>query len=478
MRSFNRNLDSSFWYYTTVCAPAVVFLVILVLNREVIVSSYLATASLLTGILSFCIIISAMIHWLTSIAGMLGCNDPKRQSLIDQRNFEISGWDADKMLVVSFVSQGFHRDILKNSVSRAHSILSSLGVTFQIEVVVDSVALSEDPWFESYECVVVDVPRSFATSSGAKFKARALCYAAEVRKTRFSDEAHVWILHCDEDTLLTPQAVYGIHSFLLNDNAANRCGAGAKKYAMCGHSRKAKFFGAIDLHCTGEDIGRYRLQFQLWQASIFGAHGSFLLLPLRLDNVSLYEVGEQGSLTEDVYVALALRLNRIPIDLLSGYVVEQSAYDMKNFLQQRARWIHGLLNALLDARFPIGFRLVWFSYLSVWRISIVASVVLILLSMCIQDPVWVLALWGFPITTMATVVVVGALHGIRDDSSVTALQGIIRVVSMFFFVPVTCIMETLSVLYAIGYKPKVFHVVEKKVSPVVLPDANLPVRVL
>jgi hypothetical protein len=478
VRSFNRGLDSSIWYYTAVCTPVLLFLVLLVLNREVIANSYFASRSLTTAVLSLCIIISAVIHWLISVAGMLGCNDPKRRSLKDQRRFEISGWDADKTLVVSFVSQGFHLDILKNSVSRAHSVLSSLGVTFQIEVVVDSVSLSDDPWFESYGCLVVEVPRPFVTSSGAKFKARALCYAAEVRKTRFTDKAHVWILHCDEDTLLTPQAVYGIHSFLLNDNASNRCGAGAKKYELCGYSRKAKFFGAVDLHCAGEDLGRYRLQFQLWQASIFGAHGSFLLLPLQLDNASLYEVGERGSLTEDVYVALALRLNRIPIDLISGYVIEQSAYDMKNFLQQRARWIHGLLNALLDARFPIIFRLVWFSYLSVWRISIVASVVLILFSMCLEDPAWILALWGFPITTMATVVVVGALHGIRDDSTVTALQGIIRLVCIFFFVPVACIMETLSVIYAVVYKPKVFHVVEKKVSPVVLSDDNVSAQVL
>lgn len=409
---------------------------------------------------------------------MLGCNDPKRRSVKDQQRFEISGWDADKTLVVSFVSQGFQLDILKNSVSRAHTILSSLGVTFQIEVVVDSISLTDDPWFDSYGCVVVEVPRSFVTSSGAKFKARALCYAAEMRKARFADRAHVWILHCDEDTLLTPQAVFGIHSFLLNDDAAHRCGAGAKKYELSSHSRKAKFFGAIDSHCAGEDLGRYRLQFQLWRASIFGAHGSFLLLPLQLDSASLYEVGERGSLTEDVYVALALRLNRTPIDLISGYVIEQSAYDLKNFLQQRARWIHGLLNALLDARFPIAFRLVWFSYLSVWRISIVASVALILFSMCLKDPAWVLALWGFPITTMATVVVVGALHGIRDDPSVTVVQGVIRLFFMLFFVPVACVMETLSVLYAFAYRPKVFHVVEKKAPSVVLSDTNVSAQVI
>lgn len=57
----------------------------------------------------------------------------------------------------------------------------------------------------------IDVPSSYSTKTGAKFKARALQYCLEDDVNVLRDED--WICHLDEETLLSSNAVCGILNF-------------------------------------------------------------------------------------------------------------------------------------------------------------------------------------------------------------------------------------------------------------------------
>lgn len=59
------------------------------------------------------------------------------------------------------------------------------------------------------------VPDGYRTRTGAKYKARALQYALEPNVDLLSDDD--WIVHLDEETIVTHSALVGILNFL-HDN--------------------------------------------------------------------------------------------------------------------------------------------------------------------------------------------------------------------------------------------------------------------
>ncbi len=463
MRLFGIKHTSQIWYYLTVCTPSIIFCATIISFWKVIFDSSFATIPWYLVAVVCGMFLSVVVHCITSLCGMLLYGDPEVQNRKNEIRFDKTGWDADKRLIVSFVSQGLQVSVLRDSVKQAYDVLTELGVNFEIEVVVDSAPLL-DRIFESLGCVVVDVPRAYRTKSGARFKARSLCYAAEQRLGRYSTIENAWVLHCDEDTLISRQAIVGVHKFLSIKDADQRCGAGEKKlYSPTGPSRSA-FYRFVDFHCTGEDLGRYRLQFKMWQASVFGAHGSFVVMPLKVETPELFEVGEKGSLTEDVYAAMRLRVRGIPVEWIDGHVYEQAPHDLRNFLLQRARWIHGIINLFLEREFPINYRMIWFTYTSMWRTAMLTGLVFLLVLLNLEHYPWILALWGSAATAMGTVVTVGALRNTEDDPNLSAISRIGRLLRAFLTAPIVSLMETGAVLYAVVYRPSSFYVVEKRIA--------------
>lgn len=463
MRLFGTKYTSQIWYYLTVCTPSIIFCAIVIAFWDVIFdSSFASIPWYLVAVVSV-MFLSVVVHCATSLCGMLVYGDPEVQNRENEARFDENGWDAGKRLIVSFVSQGLQVGVLRDSVKRAHDVLTELGVNFEIEVVVDSAPLV-DPTFKSLGCVIVEVPRAYRTISGARFKARSLCFAAEQRLNRYSTKENAWVLHCDEDTLITRQAVLGIYKFLLSKDADKRCGAGEKKlYSLTGRP-SSTFYRFVDFHCTGEDLGRYRLQFKMWRASVFGAHGSFVVIPLKVETPELFEVGERGSLTEDAYAAMRLRVSGIPVEWIDGHVYEQAPHDLRNFLLQRARWIHGLVNLFLEREFPVNYRMVWFTYTYMWRTAMLTGLVFLLVLLNIEHYPWILALWGSATTAMGTVVSVGALRNTEDDPALSVMSRIGRLLRAFLTAPVISLMETGAVLYAVVYRPSSFYVVEKRIA--------------
>lgn len=465
MQLFGSEYSSQRWYYATICTPFILFLAFVLALQDIILDSQFAEIPWYVFAVVVVMFLSVLVNCITSFFGMLWYGDPEVQNNKNIDRFERSGWDAQKRLVVCFVSQGLQMEVLKESVRRAHELLVSMHINYEIELVVDSAQI-KDPLFAALGCVVVEVPRTFSTKSGARFKARALCYAAHARLTRYQEKKNVWILHLDEDTLLTRQAILGVHSFLSRAGWESRCGAGEKKLYSLESSSKSRFYRWLDFHCTGEDLGRYRLQFKMWKASIFGAHGSFIVMPIAVDTPDLYEVGPEGSLTEDAYVAMRLRLAGIPMEWIDGHVYEQAPHDFKNFLLQRARWIHGLINLFMESKLPAKYRMVWFTYVYMWRTGMLTGLIFLVALLNLADYPWILALGGFAITVMGTVVAVGTLRNTEDDVSLSSAGRLAKLVKAFCFAPIVSLMETGAVLYALVYRPSSFYVVEKR-SPLI-----------
>ncbi len=465
-----KNATAHAIFYLCVIGPLIVYAAIasgLVLPR---INGHIQQLSAGQLAIAGIIIVSIIVHYSVSMAGLVWYGAPAPRNRKNCRRLSQRGWDQSKRVVFCFVSQGFQERVLRQSVQELLTIAREVGAHFQVEVVVDSTDLS-DPFFTEPVITVIRVPESYSPRGRSRFKARALCYAAMQRSRREGTLSSTWVVHCDEDTVITREALGGIAQFLDRPSSDRMCGAGEIKYNL-DRPGAHRLLSVVDYHRTGEDLGRYRLQFAGFGAALFGTHGSFVVVPAKIEEQIQFDNGPRGSIAEDIYFALRLRELGIPLVWMAGYVREQSPGNLRNFFRQRARWIRGLLNACFDSRFLLRNRVVLLAYLAMWRTSIVAGIALLTILLAAPASPIVLALWGLDMASMATVVLVGTLRNFEEERRCHPLVACGVGIRALVLTPVVCLLETAAVIYAIFSERDSFFVVEK--SP--LPTAVTPAQ--
>lgn len=128
-------------------------------------------------------------------------------------------------ICIRVVTRGDFPDLVKKNVTRNLNLCLDVGLeNFVMEVVTDRMipGLSEYPRVRE-----VVVPPSYATKTGALFKARALQYCLEPDVNILNDQD--WIVHLDEETILTDNAIRGILNFVYNGK--HQFGQGVITYA-------------------------------------------------------------------------------------------------------------------------------------------------------------------------------------------------------------------------------------------------------
>jgi len=115
-------------------------------------------------------------------------------------------------LCIRVVTRGDYPDLVKANVARNINLCLDVGLeNFIVEVVTDRLI----PGLAAFSRVrEVVVPPSYTTKSGALFKARALQYCLEEDVNILSDTD--WIVHLDEETLLTENSIRGVLNFVLD----------------------------------------------------------------------------------------------------------------------------------------------------------------------------------------------------------------------------------------------------------------------
>ena len=110
---------------------------------------------------------------------------------------------------IRVVTRGSYPELVRRNVERNLRICEEFGLDkFVIEVVTDrTVSL---PRHAKVREIVV--PDEYRTPTGAKFKARALQYALEPYVNILNDDD--WIVHLDEETIVTHSALVGILNFV------------------------------------------------------------------------------------------------------------------------------------------------------------------------------------------------------------------------------------------------------------------------
>ena len=270
---------------------------------------------------------------------------------------------------IRVVTRGDYPDLVRNNINRNLEICARVGLdNFQIEIVTDKkIDLVGVPAQMVREVVV---PSDYRTKTGALYKSRALQYALEPDVNQLAPEDY--IVHLDEETLLTENSVRGILNFV----NANQYDIGQGLITYANETIVNHITTFADSMRVGVDLGCLRFCLKKFHRPPFLFKGSFVVCRAGCEFEITFDNGRAGSIAEDTYFAMlamsknkrfgwieGTRRTRSSSDpasifaLFSGEMWEKSPFTLTDFVRQRKRWLQGILLVTHDSRLPIRVRI-------------------------------------------------------------------------------------------------------------------------
>ncbi|CAG2172902.1 unnamed protein product [Oppiella nova] len=233
------------------------------------------------------------------------------------------------------VTRGDYRQLVRNNVRKHLNVCSAVGLrNYIVEVVTEKgLGLGDCNHPKVVETVL---PIQYRPKSGAIFKARVLQYCLERRHNRLADND--WIVHLDEETVMTEASVCGIMNFVCD--GTHDFGQGLITYA---DQRVVNVWTTLMDACrVADDLGKIRFQFKCFHKPLFSWKGTYFVCRAKAERRLSFDHGLEGSVAEDCYFAVnAYRTGRT-FDWIEGPMWEESPFTITDYIRQRTRWMQGI----------------------------------------------------------------------------------------------------------------------------------------
>lgn len=362
----------------------------------------------------------------------------------------------DWLVSLRIVSRGTNIEALSETIRICQmEMMRNPFFPYVIEVVTD--AQDVDLPVPNHNVRYISVPQDYQTPNGTLYKARALQYALE--HSTIPDDA--WIVHLDEETQLTPSGVKGICAMIQEEEASGqlRIGQGALLY----HRKwdEHPFLTLADSVRTGDDFARFHFEHRLG-VTIFGLHGSYIVVRNDIEKSIGFDFGPQGSITEDAFWALVAMERGHRCRWVEGYLEEQSTHSFGDFVRQRRRWFQGLAKVALYAPVKLKWRLSLGINTVLWALAPFAMLYTIAhFFYGFEIPPVIRFLANFSFSSFVVLYLVGVWANLDEYEVKGRLRRFFWSLSQVMLLPFFSSMEAIGVLAAILRPQPGFHVVKK-----------------
>ena len=354
------------------------------------------------------------------------------------------------------VSRGTNAKVLTDTIRRCQQEMAKTPLfPYVIEVVTDERSVDLRP--PASDVISLAVPKNFRTPNNTLYKARALHYAA--LHSPLPDDA--WIVHLDEETQPTSSGIKGICALIREEEASgrHRIGQGAILY----HRRLMQFpfLTLADNIRTGDDFGRFHLGHRLG-ITLYGMHGSYIVVRNDLEKSIGFDVGPQGSITEDSFWALMAMERGNRCRWVEGYLEEQSTQSVTDFVKQRRRWFQGLAKVAIHAPVALKWRITIGLNSLLWALapfSLLYSFLHLFYGTEVQP--WVRFFANTSLSVYATLYLVGMKANLDEHGVRNAFARFFWYLLQCLFFPLCSLLESAGVVWAICRPASGFHVVKK-----------------
>ncbi|CAG2118723.1 unnamed protein product, partial [Medioppia subpectinata] len=192
------------------------------------------------------------------------------------------------------VTRGDYRRLVADNVKRHVKVCEKVGLkNFVVEVVTEK-PLELDTGDRRIREIIL--PIEYQPKNGAIFKARALQYRLDTNELADND----WIVHLDEETVMTGRSVRGVVNFVADGR--HDFGQGLITYA---DQRVVNAWTTLmDSQRVADDLGKIRFQFKYFKKPVFSWKGSYFVCRVKAELSVGFDHGLDGSIAEDCYFAM------------------------------------------------------------------------------------------------------------------------------------------------------------------------------
>jgi len=352
------------------------------------------------------------------------------------------------------VTRGDYPNLVKATVTRNIKTCLKTGLEkFNFEVVTDQpINIPKDRLVRE-----IVVPDEYNTKTGAKYKARALQYCLEDSVNIL--EPNDWIVHLDEETTLTDNSVKGIINFVTDGRYP--FGQGFITYA---NDIIVNWFTTFaDCLRVSLDGGLLRYTLKVFHKPIFSWKGSFMVAQLQAERDISFEVGLEGSISEDCFFALTAISTGYSFDWIEGEMYEKSPFTLLDLIKQRKRCFQGNILTVQSKRIPLQYRIPLMTSTSLAALAPFVAFINIL-PLLLSLPCPVSRVVSISRAFSGAVLVYMYLFGtLKSFSHLGLLRVIICMLAAVCLIPIFMVIENIATLYALVTKKQGFYIVQKEI---------------
>lgn len=398
---------------------------------------------------------SASVVWLGAVlpglCGLLGLISYRHPRELD------SVQPIDQLVAFRIVSRGHNREALESTILRCVNEMEKTPLfNYLVEVVIEDVpGVGELPKSDHIRYIVI--PRSYSTPNTSLYKARALQFALE--DSSIPDDA--WLVHLDEETQPTSSGIKGICKMIREEEESGRLRVGQGAILYHRDWKKHPFLTLADNVRTGDDFARFHFQHKLGR-TVFGLHGSYIVVRNDVEKSIGFDFGPQGSITEDAFWALKLMEAGGRARWVEGYLEEQSTQSVGDFIRQRRRWYQGLIKVAIHTPVKLRWRMAIGLNTLMWTLAPFAIIYTVLhLFFGSEIAPWIRALANFSFASFVTLYVVGLKANLDEYGIKDRVERAGWFCLQLVLLPLFTLMEAAGVMMALMKPVAGFHVVKK-----------------
>lgn len=354
------------------------------------------------------------------------------------------------------VTRGLYPDLVNSNVQKNFLTCIEAGLTnFSFEVVTDKEIFLNTTDIRIRELVV---PKSYRSKTGAMFKARALQYALDDGHSPVAEGNY--IVHLDEETMITRNVVNGIINFIIDGNHA--FGQGLITY---NNLEIVNIYTTLaDSYRVADDMGKLRFQLAALHRPIFGWKGSFVVTKYEAEKDVSFDHGPDGSIAEDCYFSMVAFKKGYTFDFIQGEMHERSPFTILDFIRQRKRWIQGIWLVVHSSDIPI--RIKFFLAMShyAWLTLPITSIsYIVAMTLGLPTLPWLTPVGSFCFAVTLYMYIFGLIKSF-DLKNRPIYMLFVYLVGQVITLPLNIINENIAVIWGLATPKHTFYIVQKDVG--------------
>lgn len=174
-----------------------------------------------------------------------------------------------------------------------------------------------------------------------------------------------------------------------------------------------------------------------------------------------FDNGIDGSIAEDCFFAMMASSRGYTFDFVDGEMHEKSPFTLMDFIQQRKRWLQGLLLVVHSPEIPWKTKI--FLSLSVYStatLPLSSSNLFLALLYPIACPLWLDVILGLTGAVGVYMYMFGVIKSFPRHR-LGWQRYLLCIVAVLCLIPVFMVLENMAVLWGLAGKKHKFHVVQK-----------------